>query len=150
MTRKSKSDYPSNWRAIADRVKIDAGYKCIRCGHPHDYETGYVLTVHHLDLDPQNCEWWNLVALCQRCHLVIQAKVVMEQTWMFEFSEWFKPYAAGYYAKLYGYPNHSDRAWVCENLDLLLGYVTPSIADAFLSGFDKASFPIPSRCPFWP
>lgn len=132
MTRKSKSSYPADWPQIAFHIKEQAGWKCIRCGAPNDIETGHVLTVHHLDLDPQNCEWWNLVALCQRCHLVIQAKVRMEQTWMFEFSEWFKPYAAGYYAKIYGYPNHSDRAWVCENLDLLLGYVRPCLGVAYL------------------
>lgn len=73
---------------------------CIRCGHPHDATTGHVLTVHHLDIDPSNCAWWNLVALCQRCHLHIQHKVVMEQPWMFEHSDWFKPYVAGYYAHL--------------------------------------------------
>lgn len=57
-----------------------------------------MLTVHHLDLDKANCRWWNLAALCQRCHLSVQARVVMERPWMFEHSEWFKPYVAGYYA----------------------------------------------------
>jgi hypothetical protein len=33
------------------------------------------LTVHHLDGNKWNCELWNLAALCQRCHLRIQAKV---------------------------------------------------------------------------
>ena len=32
---------------------------------------GHVLTVHHLDMNPSNCEWWNLAALCQQCHLKI-------------------------------------------------------------------------------
>jgi hypothetical protein len=99
-------------------VKAAAGWCCVRCGHPHDPAKGYCLTVHHLDLDPQNNEWWNLPALCQKCHLQIQAKVVMEQPWMFEHSEWFKPYAAGYYAKQRGLP--TDRAYVKEHLKELL------------------------------
>lgn len=98
MPRKSIGAYPENWTEIANRVKDEAGWKCIRCGHPHDRESGHVLTVHHLDLNPANCRWWNLTALCQRCHLHIQAKVIMERTWFLEHSEWFKPYVAGFYA----------------------------------------------------
>lgn len=60
-----------------------------------------VLTVHHLTGDKRDCRWWNLAALCQRCHLYIQGRVVMGQTYPFEHSEWFKPYAAGYYATTY-------------------------------------------------
>ena len=102
MKRKSTGKYPDNWADIAQWVKEQAGWKCIRCGHLHEPETGYTLTVHHLDLNPANCEWWNLAALCQRCHLHIQGKVIMERPYMFEHSEWFKPYVAGYYASKLG------------------------------------------------
>lgn len=98
MKRKSTGDYPDNWAEIARQVKEDAGWRCVRCGHPHEPETGHCLTVHHLDLDPSNCRWWNIPALCQRCHLAIQAKVIMERSWLLEHSDWFKPYVAGYYA----------------------------------------------------
>ncbi len=122
MKRKSKcgkdSEYPDNWNEIAQKIKDDSSWKCVRCGHIHEIETGYVLTVHHLDMNPSNCEWWNCPALCQRCHLVIQAKVVMEQYWMFKHTEWFKPYVAGYYANLNGLP--TDRKSVIDNLDHLL------------------------------
>lgn len=57
-----------------------------------------ILTVHHLDGDKTNCEWWNIPPLCQRCHLTIQGKVKMEREWPWEHSDWFKPYVAGYYA----------------------------------------------------
>lgn len=57
-----------------------------------------ILTVHHLDGDKANCRWWNLLALCQRCHLIIQGRVNPAQIYPFEHSPWFKPYAAGYYA----------------------------------------------------
>ena len=121
--RKSISKYPDNWPEIAKKVKDEAGWHCVRCGHPHNHFQGYCLTVHHLDLDPQNCEWWNTPALCQRCHLKIQAKVVMERMWMFEHSSWFRPYAAGYYAHQYNHPE--DREWVMEHLDFLLDYGRP-------------------------
>lgn len=60
-----------------------------------------ILTVHHLDEDKTNCRWWNLVALCQRCHLLMQRKVVMGRPYHYEHSEWFKPYAAAFYAFKY-------------------------------------------------
>ena len=101
MTRSSTGQYPPEWPTIALAVKYAAGWKCIRCCHPHDTTLGYVLTVHHLDLDKSNCRWWNLLALCQRCHLTIQAKVNLEQLWPFEHSDWFKPYVAGWYAFRY-------------------------------------------------
>jgi 5-methylcytosine-specific restriction endonuclease McrA len=99
MKRKSPngSKYPDNWKEIAQEVKDAADWKCVRCGHRHEPETGYTLTVHHLDIDPRNCAWWNIPALCQRCHLSIQGKVIMDRPWMFEHSDWFKPYAAAYY-----------------------------------------------------
>jgi hypothetical protein len=60
-----------------------------------------ILTVHHLDGDKRNCRWWNLAALCQRCHLTIQGRVHLHRVWPWEHSEWFKPYAAGWYAFAY-------------------------------------------------
>lgn len=98
MGRKSKGQYPEEWPQIAKAVKDAALWKCIRCGHPHDIEAGRMLTVHHLDLNKSNCAWWNLCALCQACHLTIQAKVVMERVWFLSHTPWFEPYVAGYYA----------------------------------------------------
>lgn len=60
-----------------------------------------ILTVHHLDGNKANCRWWNLTALCQRCHLYIQRTVQMERVYPWEHDDWFKPYAAGYYAFVY-------------------------------------------------
>lgn len=60
-----------------------------------------ILTVHHLDEDKANCRWWNLAALCQRCHLRMQRAVVMDRVYHFEHSAWFRPYAAGFYAWKY-------------------------------------------------
>jgi len=120
MPRKSVvgSSYPPDWPEIARRVKDEAGWRCVRCAHPNDLEAGYLLTVHHLDMNPSNSAWWNMAALCQKCHLHIQAKVVMERTWMLPHSEWFKPYVAGYYAFHCGLPD--DRESVLSKMDELI------------------------------
>ena len=102
MGRKSTGVYPPNWPEIAKQVKDDAQWCCIRCGHHHDPSTGYTLTVHHLDINPANCRWWNLLPLCQRCHLSVQGRVNLDRPWvMSAHSEWFKPYVAGFYALKY-------------------------------------------------
>lgn len=93
--------YPDNWKEIAFRIKEKAGGKCERCGHVHEVETGYVLTVHHLDGDKTNCADWNLAALCQRCHLSIQGRIKMDQMFfepLMPVSSWFEPHYAGYLA----------------------------------------------------
>jgi len=60
-----------------------------------------ILTVHHLNGNKADCRWWNLAALCQRCHLTIQGRVVMERAFIVEHSAWMKPHAAGWYAVKY-------------------------------------------------
>lgn len=121
MARNHRGEYPPNWAEIAKQVKADAGGKCVRCGHVHEPATGYTLTVHHLDLDKSNCEWWNLAALCQRCHLQIQGKVIMERPWMLPHSEWFKPYVAGYYAHHFGLPESREEVVRCVDHLIALG-----------------------------
>ena len=96
MMRGLTGRYPDNWVEIARAVKDEAGWKCERCGHPHDPANGYMLTTAHLVPDKSLCERWNLAALCQRCHLRIQGKVDMPQGWMFDHSEWMKPHVEGY------------------------------------------------------
>jgi hypothetical protein len=78
-----------------------------------------ILTVHHLNGDKMDCRWWNLVALCQRCHLQIQGKVQMARVWPWEHSMWFKPYVAGYYAHAY-LGEDLTREQVDERLEELL------------------------------
>lgn len=60
-----------------------------------------ILTVHHFDGDKANCEWWNLMALCQRCHLIVQGRVNPNIPYFLEHSDWAKIYIAGFYAKKY-------------------------------------------------
>lgn len=101
------ADYPPDWKAIAQRIKDAAGWRCERCKEPHCVERGFMLTVHHLDGNKANCADWNLAALCQRCHLRIQGRVRMDQLFFADIvgvSEWFKPHLAGYLAHVCGQP----------------------------------------------
>lgn len=118
MRQVDRGEYPANWKEIAKQVKDAAGWKCVRCGHPHDTQSGYCLTVHHADADKSNCAWWNLLPLCQRCHLQIQAKVILHRPWYLPHSTWFRPYVAGYYASIHGFP--TDRDYVMSNIEYLL------------------------------
>ena len=93
----NRSRYPTNWKAISDRVRFEraAGRgECTgECGAEHglDYHDGWVsgqsrcrrvhgkraavgggkvvLTVAHLDHVPENVADTNLKAMCQACHL---------------------------------------------------------------------------------
>jgi hypothetical protein len=80
-----KNGYPEEWPAIAKSIKDLAGWHCEQCAHPHNRAKGYMLTVHHLDMNKANCDYKNLVALCQRCHLRIQAQYRPGQQLMFPY-----------------------------------------------------------------
>lgn len=107
--------YPDDWNEIGDAVRAAAGNRCIRCGHPAGDRPSVrsqcdercthlrddklrILTVHHMDGDKANCRWWNLLSLCQGCHLQIQGKLIPERPYLWEHKEWAKPYVAGFYA----------------------------------------------------
>ena len=87
-----RARYPANWRAISLRIRERAGQRCEcegecglhgptadgafprRCiernGEPAIYAKGkIVLTVAHLNHQPEDCRDENLKAMCQRCHL---------------------------------------------------------------------------------
>lgn len=70
----NKKRYPKNWKQISERIRFErANNKCEECGcenyQPHPI-TGskVILTVAHLDHQPENCEDDNLKAMCQKCH----------------------------------------------------------------------------------
>lgn len=85
--REASLGYPPEWisGAIQARMYEWAGWRCEHCGM--EFEPGstkaksevnadgkpVILTVHHLDGNPANCDWRNLLVSCQRCHLSIQA-----------------------------------------------------------------------------
>lgn len=72
-----------------------------RCTHPEDGKLR-ILTVHHLTGQKDDNRWWNLLALCQSCHLTIQGKVIPEQSYLHPHSPWFVPYVCGFYAATIG------------------------------------------------
>lgn len=94
--------YTGDWPEIARAVKEAAGWRCVRCNHPHDPAAGRTLTVHHANGRKDDNVWFNTLALCQRCHLTIQGRVDLRRPWvMTEHSPWFRPYVAGWYAVHY-------------------------------------------------
>lgn len=121
-------EYVADRKAVHNAVRAEAGNRCVRCGHPEGDGLGVrtfgrwahrfmpctehcthvgerklrILTVHHLDGHKANNAWWNLLALCQVCHLQIQAKVIPEQPYLWQHTPWFVPYACGFYAHYYG------------------------------------------------
>jgi hypothetical protein len=92
------NEYTSDWPEIANRRKTEEGWKCERCGHKHEPESGHTLTVHHLDRDKANNAKWNLAVLCQRCHLSVQGRVSMRQMLFSNIpvSQWFQWHLDGY------------------------------------------------------
>jgi hypothetical protein len=117
----SRGEYPPDWPLIAARVKDAAGWRCVRCDAPHSRDGWRILTVHHLNGDKSDCRWWNLLALCQRCHLSIQSRVNPERPWvMTEHTAWFRPYVAGFYAAKY-LGEDLSRDEVMRRFDELLG-----------------------------
>jgi hypothetical protein len=85
----NKGRYPTDWKIVSLAIRRRSGGRCEcegecglhrttpgprRCeernGEPAKWAKGkIVLTVAHLDHQPENCHPSNLKAMCQRCHL---------------------------------------------------------------------------------
>lgn len=81
--------YHPEWERISKAVRANAGYRCELCKAPGGNfvqrtlggwdaasctkSTLIVLTVHHINHDPSDNRKVNLIALCQRCHLRLDA-----------------------------------------------------------------------------
>jgi hypothetical protein len=89
------------------------------CDLPHPYV--HILTTHHFDGDKANDAWWNLMPLCQVCHLQFQAKVDPDVPFFLDHSEWAKPYVAGFYALKYE-GRMIDRDEAENRMEKLLSY----------------------------
>ncbi len=80
------SEYPPEWEcgAIQRFIRMRAGHRCEGCNMPFHRGTNLAVfhknsngrpvvgTVHHIDGVKSNCDFNNLVYLCQRCHLRVQ------------------------------------------------------------------------------
>lgn len=81
----NKHRYPINWKEISEDIRFNrAKNKCEVCGAiNYSYVNKYtrelctqdeddaiqiILTVAHLDHIPENCDYSNLKAMCQKCH----------------------------------------------------------------------------------
>ena len=81
----NRSRYPSDWKsAVRPSILARASNRCEgspdfpdcrAANHEPHPETGstVVLTIAHLDHQPENCKPANLRAWCQRCHLSVDA-----------------------------------------------------------------------------
>ena len=87
--RENLGRYPKDWKVISHAIRSRAGGRCEcegecglhrtnpgprRCEEVHNTPAKWakgkvILTVAHLDLQPENCDPKNLKAMCQRCHL---------------------------------------------------------------------------------
>jgi len=82
ITKERKKLYPPNWTEISILIRRLAGDKCELCDvknrteHPVT-KSKVVLTVHHCDFNPANNEVYNLLCLCQRCHVRMDKKYKM-------------------------------------------------------------------------
>lgn len=82
-----RGEYPLDWEngTLQRGIKALAGWKCEHCGAVFIPGTNIavekrrkdgqpmILTVHHVDGNRSNCHYTNLISVCQRCHLHIQA-----------------------------------------------------------------------------
>ena len=83
--KENKAKYPKNWKEISEDIRFNrADGRCELCGainysyvnritrelclHDEDNAIRIVLTVAHLDHNPENCDYNNLKAMCQKCH----------------------------------------------------------------------------------
>lgn len=75
----NRARYPKNWREIVASIRERSGNRCegspafsscrAENGKPHpEMGSRVVLTVAHLDHQPENCAEENLRHWCQRCH----------------------------------------------------------------------------------
>lgn len=74
----NKKRYPANWKDIRKDILKRADNKCEFCGIENytirENGSKVVLTIAHLDHTPENCDYSNLRALCQKCTLCYETE----------------------------------------------------------------------------
>ena len=80
ISKVNKSRYPANWAFISADIRFNrAGNRCEKCGIQNGSISPIThkkisLSVHHKDHQPENNDYSNLIALCNRCHIKEDAK----------------------------------------------------------------------------
>ena len=90
-------DYPHDWKEIRIEILLRANNRCELCNaenyRPH-WKTGskVILTIAHIDQNKKNNKRYNLLALCQRCHLKIDLpyKIKKRSSGLHDIEEWVK------------------------------------------------------------
>ena len=82
--------YPprKEWQHIRERILKRANHQCEFCGvqnYTIRMNARVVLSVAHLDQQPENNHPTNLKALCQRCHLLHDQPFRMYHAWKTRF-----------------------------------------------------------------
>lgn len=73
-TNHQKPIYPHDWWSIAYQAKEAAEWTCKHCPTKQGDDPHNNITVHHRDHNTFNNENYNLLVLCQRCHLAEERK----------------------------------------------------------------------------
>jgi len=73
--------YGRDWKAFRRQLIGERGNRCERCGNPPTEK--HVLTIHHIDFNPENRQPENLLVLCSKCHLAVQRGVKPGQLRLF-------------------------------------------------------------------
>lgn len=66
---KNRYLYPPTWDEVSLGVKQEAEWKCELCGEPNNKDTWHILTTAHIIPIGRLIKRWNLIAVCQRCHV---------------------------------------------------------------------------------
>lgn len=80
--------YHPEWKLISLKIRIErAKNKCEKCGIENGKQIEgkkgkIILTVAHIDQDPTNNNFNNLLALCQRCHFKLDLPYNLKKRWM--------------------------------------------------------------------
>jgi len=100
-------DYPNLWKRglIQVNVRNRANHQCEQCEIKFHEGTNIAIdacnsvgkaiigTVHHIDMNKQNCSINNLVYLCQTCHTRVHGLgfvtgATLPRVWIYEIPKW--------------------------------------------------------------
>lgn len=121
--------YPQNWKQISKEAKDAAFWRCESCERPHDPDNFFTLTVHHIDRDKQNVDWWNLAVLCKDCHVALHRRENLMTYLDLANEPWFRPHLAGAIAHLV-LGRTISRADAMRNHDIYALCLTSSVGGA--------------------
>ena len=92
--------YPKDWKLISQAIIKNQNNICYFCpaeNHKSHWKTGskVVLTTHHIDGNLKNNSRYNLIALCQRCHLRLDLEKHLSKRFKIDKNYWIKKVKQG-------------------------------------------------------